>query len=155
MGVVFALWMLSATALAVAPDYDAFSEADGHIATKQQEVAAWEMLHDPAQVEAVYADASKGNVRAVRVVRQLEATLAASGVEVAERTSRPGCLVPAYKDLSGTCRPDWSFLDFLSQDRPGGIRLRGVIFGAYAAQHCLRSVGAHEYAERDRTRSAG
>jgi hypothetical protein len=133
-GVVLALWIMSATALAGAPDYDAFSETDGHIATKQQEVAAWEMLHDPAQVEAVYADALKGNVRAVRIVQQIEATLAASGVEVAERTSRPGCLVPAYQELSGTCRPDWSFLDFLSQDRPGGIRLREVIFSAYAAR---------------------
>lgn len=128
-----ALWVVAASALAGAPpDYDRFSEPDGYIATKQQQAAAWELLHDPEQVEAVYADAVKGNVRAVHVAQQLEATLAASGVEVAERTNRPGCLAPVYKELSGTCRPDWSFLDFLSKDRPGGARLREVIFGAYA-----------------------
>jgi hypothetical protein len=125
---------MASSALAGAPDYDAFSEPDGKIATARQEIAAWSMLREPEQLEAVHADAVKGMLRAVHVMQQLEATLAASGREVAERSIRPSCLVPVYKDLSGTCRPDWSFLDFLSKDRAGGVRLRQVIFGAFAAR---------------------
>jgi hypothetical protein len=132
--VAFGLWVVASSALAGGPDYDAFSEPDGKIATVRQETAAWSMLRDPEQLEAVYADAVKGMPRAIHVMQQLEATFAASGQEVAERSSRPGCLVPVYKELSGTCRPDWSSLDYLSKDRPGGIRLREVIFGAFAAR---------------------
>jgi hypothetical protein len=131
---VFALWVVASSALAGTPDYDAFSEPDGEIATTRQETAAWSMLRDPEQLEAVYADVVKGMPRAVHVMQQLEATLAASGREVANRSSRPGCLVPGYKELSGTCRPDWSFLDFLSKERAGGVRLRQVVFGAFAAR---------------------
>jgi|SRR6185295_1412451 len=132
--VVLGLWVVASSALAGGPDYDAFSEPDGKMATTRQEIAAWSMLRDPEQLEAVYADAVKGMPRAIHVMQQLEATFAASGREVAERSSRPGCLVPVYKELSGTCRPDWSSLDYLSKDRPGGIRLREVIFGAFAAR---------------------
>lgn len=88
--VSFGLWVVAASALAGAPDYDAFSEPDGEIATVRQELAAWRMLRDPEQLEAVYADAVRGMPRAVHVMQQLEATLAASGREVAERSSRPG-----------------------------------------------------------------
>jgi hypothetical protein len=115
-----------------APNYDAFSEPDGYIATKEQELAAWAMLRDPEQLEAVYANAVRGNLRATHVLQQLEATLLASGRALAERASRPECLVPAYRELSKRCIPDWSFIDFLRADRPGGNRLRRNIFGAFA-----------------------
>lgn len=120
-------------AVAGAPNYDAFSEPDGYIATVRQELAAWAMMRDPEQLEAVYADAAKGNERAVHVFQQLEATLSASGRELAERVNRPGCLLPGAQQLEKTCRPDWSFLDFLSKERSGGIRLRTAIFTAFTA----------------------
>ena len=128
---MLALWC--ALAVAGGPDYDAFSQADGFIAP-HQERAAWEMLRDPDRFEAVYADAAKGNQRAAGVVRQLEVTLSASGREIAERVNRPGCLVPVVRELAASCRPDWSFLDFLSQERPGGLRLRTAIFTAFAVR---------------------
>jgi hypothetical protein len=125
-----ALWC--GIALAGAPNYDAFSEPDGFIRTEAQQRAAWAMLHDPEQVDALYADAAKGNARAAHVVEQLEATLAASGRKLADAASEPDCLVPVARELRQKCRPDWTFFDFLSQDRRGGIRLRTAIFGAFA-----------------------
>lgn len=128
-----ALTLWCALAVAGTPNYDAFSEPDGYIATKQQELAAWSMMRDPDQLEAVYADAAKGNTRATHVVQQLEATLSASGQKLAERVNRPGCLLPGAQQLAQSCRTDWSFLDFLSKERPGGVRLRVAIFTAFAA----------------------
>jgi DNA-binding winged helix-turn-helix (wHTH) protein len=43
-------------------------------------------------------------------------------------------MVPALRELSGWCVPDWSFLDFLSKEKPGGVQLRVVIFRAFAAR---------------------
>jgi hypothetical protein len=127
-----ALWC--GTALAGAPSYDAFSEPDGYIGTEAQERAAWAMLHDPEQVEALYADAAKGSTRAAHVIEQLEATLAASGRKLADQASEPDCLVPAAHELRLKCRPIWAYFDFLSQDRPGGIRLRSAILRAFAVR---------------------
>jgi hypothetical protein len=79
-----ALTLWCAFAVAGAPDYDAFSKPDGYIA-EEQELAAWKIVRDPDQLDAVYADAVQGNARAARVVQQLEATLSASGRELAER----------------------------------------------------------------------
>lgn len=132
MGAAIAAWW--AIAVAAGPDYDAFSEKDGYIATEAQERAAWAMLHDPEQVEAVYADAAKGSSRAAHVIEQLEATLAATGRKLADRASEPDCLVPAANELRLKCRPIWVFIDFLSQDRPGGIRLRSAILRAFAVR---------------------
>ena len=129
-----ALTLWCATAIAGAPDYDAFSDPDGHIATVLQELAAWKMMRDPDQLEAVFADAVKGNERAIHVVQQLEATLSASGRKVAERVSRAECLVPGAQQVVQSCRPDWTFLDFLSMERPGGVRLRLAIFSAFATR---------------------
>lgn len=127
---ILALWC--GLAVAGAPNYDAFSEPDGFIRTEAQERAAWAALHDPEQVDALYADAAKGNVRAAHVVEQLEATLAATGRKLAEQASEPDCLVPVAQELQKKCRPPWTGLDYLSQERPGGIRLRTAIFRAFA-----------------------
>lgn len=127
---VLALWCL--ISLARAPQYDAFSEPDGFIRTEEQQRAAWAMLHDPEQVDALYADAAKGNVRAAHVAEQLEATLAAVGRKLADHASAPGCLAPVVRELSKECRPSWSYLDFLSQDKPGGLKLRSAVFRAFA-----------------------
>jgi hypothetical protein len=40
--------------------------------------------------------------------------------------------VPALRVLSGWCVPDWTFLDFLSKEQPGGARLRRAFFDGYA-----------------------
>jgi len=129
---VLALWC--GTAFAGGPNYDAFSEADGYIGTEAQERAAWAMLHDPEQVEALYADAAKGNERAAHVIEQLEATLAASGRKLAEQTTGPDCLVPVAHELNKRCHPKWEFLSFLSEERPGAVKLRSAIFRAFAVR---------------------
>jgi hypothetical protein len=127
-----ALWC--GTALAGGPNYDAFSEKDGFIATEAQQRAAWAMLHDPEQVEALYTDAAKGSERAAHVIEQLEATLAASGRKLAEQASEPECLTPVARELNKRCHPVWAFLDFLSQEKPGAVKLRSAIFRAFAVR---------------------
>jgi hypothetical protein len=92
------------------------------------------LVRNPEQLEAVHSDAAQGNARAKRVWQELEASFSSSGVELAERATRPGCLVPVYRELSGSCRPDWSFLDFLAKDKPGASQLRKVVFDAFAAR---------------------
>lgn len=129
---LLALWC--GLALAGAPNYAAFSEPDGFIKTEAQERAAFAMLHDPEQVDALYADAAKGNVRAAHVVEQLEATLAATGRKMADAASEPDCLVPVAHVLSLKCKPIWTGVDYLSQERPGGIKLRTVMFRAFAVR---------------------
>jgi hypothetical protein len=128
MLVVLMVW-----ALAQAPDYDAFCDRDGNMLTLEHGLALMAMLQRSGQVEALYADAAKGNPRAKRVVETLETDYFPDiGRELAEKVSQPPCLVPALRELSGWCVPDWTFLDFLSQDRPGGARLRRAFFDGYA-----------------------
>src|SRR6185295_9549560 len=129
---VLALWC--GLAVAGAPRYDAFSEPDGFIKTEAQQRAAWELLHDPEQVDALYADAAKGSGRAAHVVEQLEATYAATGRKMAEAASEPDCLVPVVQVLRLKCKPIWTGIDYLSQERPGGIKLRMTIFRAFAVR---------------------
>lgn len=134
------VWDFGLTARAGGPNYDAFSEPDGAIATEQQEAAATTLVRSPEQLEAVYADAAKGNVRAKHVWQQLEATFTAAGEGVADRATRPGCLTPGYRELSRSCIPDWSFLDFLAKDRPGAVQLRKAIFSAFASRARARGL---------------
>lgn len=127
-------WSAVAQVQTQATDYDTFSNPDGSITTEQQHAAAFAMVHHPEQLEAVYSDAVKGNARARRTWQWLEASYAGAGEQVAETVTRSGCLVPIYSELSGTCRPDWSSLSYLSEDRPGAAHLRKAIFDAFAAK---------------------
>src|SRR5689334_24958661 len=96
-----ALAMSAFSALAGTPNYDAFSDRDGHV-RDEHATAVQAMVRDPHQLEAVYADAVKGNARAARVFQELETLFfPAIGREVAERTSQPECMVPVYRELSG------------------------------------------------------
>lgn len=124
-----------AALLCAAPDYDAFSDPSGHIADERQLEAAQAMVRNPEQLEAVYADAAKGNPRAARVVEELEQTyFPGIGRAVAEREAQLECTVMVYRELSGKCAPDWSYLDFLRKDAPGGIRARQAIRDGYVAR---------------------
>lgn len=120
-------------ALAQAPNYDAFCDRDGNLLTHEHGLEMFAVLQRPGQVEAMFADAAKGNPRAKRVVEILETDYFPDiGRALAEKVSQPPCLIPALRELSGWCVPDWTFLDFLSQDRPGGARLRRAFFNGYA-----------------------
>jgi hypothetical protein len=130
---MFAAWAMAGPCLAQTLNYDTFSEADGYI-TPQQEPAALALIRDSAQLEALYVDVGKGNERALHVFEQLEESLAESGRKLAERTTRPDCLVPAYRELSKQCVPGWSFLDFLAKDKPAAARLRRAVFSTFAAR---------------------
>jgi hypothetical protein len=135
-----ALWMSALHALAGTPNYDAFSDQDGHIRDEQVE-AAQSMVRDPEQLEAVFSDAAKGNARAARVFEELENRFFPDiGREVAERTSSLACMAPVYRELSGECIPNWSALDFLRKESAAGARLRRAAANAYAARARQRGI---------------
>ena len=93
------------------------------------------LLSSPGQLETIYEDAKKGNARAKRVFEELETSyFPDTGRELAEKVSRPPCLVPVIRELSGWCVPDWSFLDFLSKETPAGTRLRVALLNGYMEQ---------------------
>jgi hypothetical protein len=68
------------------------------------------------------------------VIEQLEATLAASGRKLAEQTTGPDCLAPVAHELNKRCHPKWEFLDFLSEEKPGAVKLRSAIFRTFAVR---------------------
>jgi hypothetical protein len=127
------LAVLAFPALAGAPDYDAFCDRNGKITTEQHGFGLIAMLNRPEQVEGIYADAANGDARAQRVVDELETSyFPDTGRELAELVSRPPCLLPAFRELSGWCVPNWSFLNFLDKDKPGGGRLRKALSDGFA-----------------------
>ena len=113
--------------IAQPPDYDALSDRHGNVLTEQHHAALIALAQDPDQLEAVHAEATRGNARAANVWREMERQLAMAGTGVADRSTSSECLVMVYRELSRACIPDWSSLDFLKKDRPGAIRLREVI----------------------------
>jgi hypothetical protein len=135
------LSLLLISVLAQSPDYDAFSDRDGNILTERHGRALFAMLQKPGMVERLFADAAKGDRRAKRIVETLEADyFPDTGRELAEKVSRPPCLVPALRELSGWCVPEWSFLDFLDKDKPGGARLRKALFDGFAERIRVRGL---------------
>jgi hypothetical protein len=129
------MWIAVLALLCAAPNYDAFCDRSGHIADERQLEAAQAMMRDPDQLEAVYTDAAKGNPRAARLVEELEQIyFPGIGRAVAEREAQLQCTVMAYRELSQKCVPDWSYLDFLRKDAPGGVRARKAISDGYAAR---------------------
>ena len=91
-----ALWWV-AFVVAAGPDYDAFSDREGHILADRP--AAQAMVHDGEQIEAIYADAVKGNARAAKVFEELETIyFPYVGSKVAEKVSAPGCYLPALRE---------------------------------------------------------
>lgn len=130
------LWVVAFSASGGGPEYDAFSDRTGRILDDEQHTPAFQaMVRDTAQLEAIHADAMKGNPRAVRVFEELEKVyFPLVGREVAEQEGRKACLVPTYRELSGTCIPNWRGLDFLPKDTQMGARLRKAVADAYAAR---------------------
>jgi hypothetical protein len=125
--------LLLAWALAQAPDYDSFSDPDGNMTTEQHGLGLIAMFSAPGQIDAIYADAARGSIRAQRVFRMLETDYFPDyGRHLAEKVTQPPCLVPAIRELSGWCVPNWSFVDFLNKDEPGGARLREALFAGFA-----------------------
>lgn len=130
------LWGLSlaGSAWAGTPDYDAFCDRDGRILEDDAHAPAFQaMVRDPQQLEAIFEDAAKGNRRAARVFEALEKVyFPVVGREVAEREGRSACLAPLYRELSGTCIPNWGYLEYLPRDTEVGTRLRRAVADAYA-----------------------
>jgi len=124
-------------AVGLVPDYNLISNPDGTIATDAQIVALYALFENPDQLDRLYDDAAKGNARARKIVEQTEQSWREIAVHIAVETHSASCVVPPFqvvRILSGgeSCVPDWSRLDFLARDRPGGIRLREVIAEAYS-----------------------
>lgn len=112
----------------VALSYDEFSLPDGRMKSTESASA---LIHSWEKLEQVYLDAGRGNARAKQFVQDLEETFAAAGKNVAGHMYSLQCSLPVSRELSGTCTPNWSYLDFLRRDKPGAIRLRQVIAAAY------------------------
>jgi len=113
---------------AVAVDYDAFTLPDGAMKSGD---SAHRLTQNSAQLEQVYADADRGNTRAQRFIRDLEEVYAATGAAVADKEYSLLCQVPVIHEV-GSCIPNWSFIDYLQKDKPGGQRLRRALGNAYA-----------------------
>src|SRR4051812_31352812 len=112
--------LLALPAQAMAPDYDAFSDRDGNITTRQHGLGLFKLVSSAVELEAVFEESRAGNARAKRIFEELETSyFPDTGRELAETVSKPPCLVPVLRELSGWCVPDWSFLDFLSKEKPG------------------------------------
>jgi hypothetical protein len=128
----FLATLLALPVRAGAPDYDAFSDRDGRITTKQHGLGLIKLVSNTVELEAVFEESRRGNARAKRVFEELETSyFPDTGRELAELVSRPPCLVPVLRELSGWCVPDWTFLDFLSKDKLGGVRLRVALLNGY------------------------
>jgi hypothetical protein len=129
------LLVVAVPAFAGGLDYDAFSDAEGHVGTPEQILAAQEMVRAPGQFETVFAEAAKGNRRAARVFQELETRFFPDiGRAVAEREAQLKCRMPVIKELAtGDCRPDWTGLDFLPKTE-AGVRLRKAAIDAYQAR---------------------
>jgi len=129
-------WLLALAWLCVAqpPDYDALSDRYGNVLTERHHAALIALARDPEQLDAVYSEAAKGSARAVNIWAELERQLAQAGTGVADRVTSPECQVMVYRELAGTCIPDWTFLDFLNRGRPGADRLRETLSRAFATR---------------------
>jgi len=127
------LLVVAGAGFASKPDYDAFSDPEGHI-RDEHVLAAQSMVQDSAQLQAVFDDAARGNKRAARVYLELEIRFFPDiGREVASQAHSLTCLTPVYRELSGRCIPSWSRLDFLPKTE-AGARLRKAVADAYAAR---------------------
>src|SRR5437868_1072460 len=116
------------------PKYDAFCDGDGHIGTPEQVLAAQDMVRAPGQLEAVFAEAVKGNRRAARVYHELETVHFPNiGRAVAEKEHSLTCLTPVVKELAGDCRPHWDGLAFLPETE-AGVRLFKAAVVAYEVE---------------------
>lgn len=128
-----AVLLASRATFAGSPNYDTFSDKDGHIRDDQVR-AAEQMVQDAAQLESVFAAAKRGDRRAARVFQELETRFFPDiGRKVAERVGSMGCQVPVYRELSGQCIPDWSHLGFLPRSEAGD-RLRKAVGDAFTVR---------------------
>lgn len=128
-----------ANAPTVVVDYDALADAAGHIHAKHMD-AVQAMVQQAAILEKLYEDAVRGNARAARIFYELETQhFPAIGWAVADQVHGLPCAAPVYRELSGNCAVNWGFLEFLSRDRPGGIRLRKALVDAF--EHRARELG--------------
>ncbi|MBM7112609.1 hypothetical protein [Archangium primigenium] len=114
-------------------DYDSYCDTQGHI--RDEHAAAVQALVQRAPLlEQLHVEAAQGHPRATQVFHELETQhFPEIGRAVADRTHALSCAIPVYRELSGSCLPNWAFLDFLSKEQPGGIRLRTALGAAYSS----------------------
>jgi len=130
----------AAKASTVVVNYDSFCDSAGNMTDDR---AAMRMVSNWEQLDKVYQDADSGNPRAQKIIEQIENVYRAAGIAVAERTAQLGCLIPVYSDvkdivpgelLGDRCTPNWSSLNYLRADKPGGRRLRDTVGMAFEAR---------------------
>lgn len=105
--------------------YERLMNARGDV-VDGDELQAW--VRHEENIEAAYAEAERGDARAVKLVAYLERTFAGAGYWTAVRVTAPRCLV--LSELQSDCHPDWTYLDFVGRGR-GGARLKALAFEAY------------------------
>jgi len=99
---------------------------------------AWALAKRPEHLRRVYVDAAQAQPRARILVRELEKVFHDLGISVAEKTTKPGCLL--LPEVTPECGLDWQALsDFLGSTTEAQ-HLRGVTIHAYEVEARKRGV---------------
>jgi hypothetical protein len=129
---------LDPVAVGPIPAYDKFTTPDGKIIDTEESAAALaSMVQNPDQLDQLWSDAQSGNARAKAVIDQLDPLWVNLGRVTAESEGRLRCLTPPGQALTEllddeSCFTNWSALDFIRADRPGGAHVRDRIALGYS-----------------------
>ncbi len=113
-------------------DYALYCEENGTLVGSRSAVL---LVYRAAHLERVYADSLAGNSRAQALFAQLEATLRATGKELARKSLGMACSsLPA-------CVAQWHKLDeFMPSRGEGGMRLRQIMAASFSQEARLQQV---------------
>ncbi|HYH98545.1 hypothetical protein [Hyalangium sp.] len=113
-------------------DYALYCDENGTLVGSRSAVL---LVYRAAHLERVYADSRAGNSRAQALFEQLEATLRATGQELARKSLGIACgSLPA-------CVAQWHKLDeFMPSRGEGGMRLRQVMADSFSQEAKLQHV---------------
>jgi hypothetical protein len=118
----------------VAPpfDYALYCDENGTLVGSRSGVL---LVYRAAHLERVYADSQAGHSRAQALFRQLEATVRATGLQLARQSQGIACgSLPA-------CVVQWHKLDeFMPSRGEGGLRLRQVMAASFSHEAKLQNV---------------
>jgi hypothetical protein len=114
-------------------DYALYCDENGTLVGRRSAVL---LVYRAEHLERVYADSRAGNSRAQALFGQLEATLRATGQQLARQSLGIACgSLPA-------CVAQWHKLDeFMPSRGEGGMRLRQVMAASFSQEARLQHVG--------------
>lgn len=114
--------------------YDLYCDPQGRFT---YDGAALALLKEPTHLRQIYQDARRGEARAGELVRELEQVFSEAGVQSANLTGAPRCLL--LPELTPDCTPNWKFFDEFLGNGPEAAHLTEVFSDAY--QNRARKLG--------------